>query len=169
MNSETKDLSLQLYESIRAGNVDEVISIIGNGVDINKSAHCPIPLIAAAQDGQTQIVKSLLAVDGIEVNYHMPNGRTALHYAALLEDMMIMKLLLRAGADPAMKDCHGNTPCDLSPWSATRRYLTWLMVMTPQERDERLNPQKYAEPPSNRWIGKPLYAPVVAFNKELPS
>ncbi|MFA5452593.1 MAG: hypothetical protein WC248_03370 [Candidatus Methanomethylophilaceae archaeon] len=75
MNSETKDLSLQLYESIRAGNVDEVISIIGNGADPNQSAHCPIPLIAAAQDGQTQIVKSLLVVDGIEVNYHMPNGR----------------------------------------------------------------------------------------------
>lgn len=108
--SNINDLSLQLYESICAGNVDEVIKIIGNGADPNQSAHCPIPLIAATQNGQTQIVKALLKVDGIEVNYHMPNGRTALHYAALLEDMTILKLLIRAGADPTAKDCNGDTP-----------------------------------------------------------
>lgn len=150
--SNTNDLSIQLYESIRAGNVDEVIKIIGNGADPNQSAHCPIPLIAATQDGQTQIVEALLAVDGIEVNYRMPNGRSALHYAALLEDMTILRLLIRAGAYLTITDCHGNTPYDISPWSATRKYFAELMAITPHERDKKLNPQKYAEPRPSRSL-----------------
>ncbi|TQM64415.1 ankyrin repeat domain-containing protein [Humibacillus xanthopallidus] len=48
---------------------------------------------------------------------HLDDGRTALHQAALLGDLDLIRELLEAGADPAVVDAvHGTTPAGWAQW-----------------------------------------------------
>ena len=58
----------------------------------------------------------LIKAYSLDINYQSPKvgmNRTALHRAAELGDESIVLMLLNMGADPTIKDTHGNTPWDL--------------------------------------------------------
>ena len=67
----------------------------------------------AAHNGNAELVKLLLAQDGVDVNAPDAFGRSALHHACLREKDDAAKVLLAAGADTDMFDKNGFTPLQL--------------------------------------------------------
>lgn len=66
-------------------------------------------LATAVKDGDQASVRSLI-VQKADVNSPMPDGSTALHWAAASDDLETVDLLLRAGANPKAQDRYGFTP-----------------------------------------------------------
>lgn len=64
-----------------------------------------------ARTGQIEHMTRLLASSS-EVNRKTILGATALHYAAARGDRQCVQTLLESGANPALYDHHGKTPCD---------------------------------------------------------
>jgi uncharacterized protein len=71
------------------------------------------PLIAAARGGDAAGVRAAVTA-GADVNARQPDGATALHWAAHLDDLQIAALLIRAGARAGAADDTGTTPLYLA-------------------------------------------------------
>uniref|UniRef100_A0A5B6ZVZ7 Putative zinc finger CCCH domain-containing protein 30 n=1 Tax=Davidia involucrata TaxID=16924 RepID=A0A5B6ZVZ7_DAVIN len=74
------------------------------------------PLMVAAMYGSTDVVKLILSLSEVDVNRYCPDKSTALHCAASsgsVNAVDVVKLLLRAGADPNSTDVNGHHPCDV--------------------------------------------------------
>mmetsp|Transcript_17547 Transcript_17547/g.44660 ORF Transcript_17547/g.44660 Transcript_17547/m.44660 type:complete len:172 (-) Transcript_17547:170-685(-) len=80
----------------------------------NNNAEGITPLLQAAQDGQTAVVKLLLSYDA---NTDIPdfdiNG-TALHYASNNAHLDVIKYLCEAGATREARGFDGSTPLDVA-------------------------------------------------------
>jgi ankyrin repeat protein len=70
-------------------------------------------LIAAAQNGNKAAIQVALH-DHADVNAGEPDGTTALHYAAQIDDPEIADLLLAAGANAKAANKYGSTPLALA-------------------------------------------------------
>ncbi|KAJ3112978.1 hypothetical protein HDU96_003939 [Phlyctochytrium bullatum] len=58
---------------------------------------------------------ALMVQAGAEVNFaSLVSGMTALHWAAMNRDEEMVRVLLRAGANPRMRNYHGNLPSDFA-------------------------------------------------------
>jgi ankyrin repeat protein len=68
------------------------------------------PLHAAADRGDVEALKTLLAAPGARVDAPDAAGRTALLRAVQAQQLGAVRLLLAAGADPARPDASGLTP-----------------------------------------------------------
>lgn len=68
-----------------------------------------IRLAEAVKNGDRATARNLLAQKA-DVNAPMPDGSTALHWAAESDDLETVDLLLRAGANPKAQDRYGFTP-----------------------------------------------------------
>jgi len=75
------------------------------------------PVLIAARLKHWNIMALLLKSDATVVSIQDDSGRTALHYAAEAGDSSGVRLLLRAGADPDLKDLNGQTPRSLGTLS----------------------------------------------------
>jgi hypothetical protein len=74
-------------------------------------------LIEAAYKGDTKKVESLLnSFVSCNVNATDSGGRTALHYAAFIEDPKMADLLIKAGANVDLKDVTGSTALMLAAY-----------------------------------------------------
>jgi len=71
------------------------------------------PLMEAAQNGNKAGVQLALR-NHADVNAPEPDGTTALHYAAQVDDLEIADLLLKAGADAKAANKYGSTPLALA-------------------------------------------------------
>ncbi len=72
-----------------------------------------VPIVDAARDGNKLGVEAMLAKHA-DVNAAEPDGGTALHWAARIDDAEIAALLLHAGADANKKNAYGVTPLSLA-------------------------------------------------------
>ncbi|XP_036327805.1 NF-kappa-B inhibitor cactus-like [Rhagoletis pomonella] len=70
----------------------------------------------ACLSGQANIVSALirLAVHPCLLNIKNDYGQTPLHLAVLTNQIGILRMLLLAGAEPNLRDCHGNTALHLA-------------------------------------------------------
>jgi ankyrin repeat protein len=93
-----------------------VVLLIEAGADVNSANSSGVtPLMMAARWGYKGIVKALVAA-GAEVDSLSSTGpgRTALMYAAICGHDSIVDLLLKADADPSIKDRDGRTASKLA-------------------------------------------------------
>ncbi len=79
-------------------------------VDAATGRLAPPPLQAAADRGDVEALKTLLAAPAIHVDAPDAAGRTALLHAVLAQQAAAVRLLIAAGADPARADQAGLTP-----------------------------------------------------------
>jgi ankyrin repeat protein len=114
-----------LHAAVAANDVAMAKLLLESGSDANAQANIPqsaTPLMLAGQNGNTDLIKLLLAKD-VSVNAHssstnsrVQNGViqfgavTALHTAALAGNAEAVKLLIDAGANVNAEDVRGMTP-----------------------------------------------------------
>ena len=98
----------------RARTVEIARLLLEHGADVDAARGPGVtPLMSAAAAGRTECVKLLLE-HGADPNARdLPDGRTALHRAALEEDPAIARALLEHGAEVNATDTRGNTPLRL--------------------------------------------------------
>jgi ankyrin repeat protein len=97
--------------------------------------HERTPLHLAARYGSSAIVEYLLDDCKADPNAKTDDGRTPLHYAAVVDDeerREVVRLLRDFGADPTVKDGRGRTARDL----AQRRDL-WDVSATLRRAEKR--------------------------------
>ena len=89
--------------------------------------HADSPVADAAEQGDAQIVRALLQ-QGEDVNAAQSDGLTALHWAALNNDLELAKLLLYAGATvkPATR-VGGYTPLHLASRTGNTEVMTAIL------------------------------------------
>ena len=74
----------ELYRAIHAGNVDSVRSLLAGDrtlLNARSAGSGQTPLMAATLQGQTEVVKYLLTVDGIDWTIGEKDGYTPMHGA----------------------------------------------------------------------------------------
>ena len=86
----------------------------------------PAPLQAAADRGDVETLKKLLANPSAPVDAPDSSGRTALLHAVLAQHPAAVRLLLAAGADPARADPAGLTPRAAAQTGASAEIATLL-------------------------------------------
>ena len=86
----------------------------------------PTPLHAAADRGDVETLKKLLANPSAPVDAPDSTGRTALLHAVLAQQPAAVRLLLAAGADPARADQAGLTPRAAAQAGASAEIATLL-------------------------------------------
>ena len=66
-------------------------------------------LVQAVRDGDRAQTATLIE-QGVDINAASPDGATVLHWAAHLDDLEILRLLLQAGANVNVANVYGVTP-----------------------------------------------------------
>jgi hypothetical protein len=100
-----------------------------------------IPLTNAVTSGDEQVVSALLA-NGADVNQTTGGGQTALILAVIFGHTNLVKLLMRAGADPQMRD---NLGLNAIEW-AQRRGLTEALAILTNHPQQRTPPKRIVIP-----------------------
>ena len=130
------------------GKPDSVTWLLDKGEDANFSftdtgenaLHYTI-CKTSEMDQRAEIVKRLIAA-GTDVNKRTVAGKptlcfmrdaflkgeTPLHRAAAYGSAAIIKMLLDAGADPSMKDAHGDTPISWGSWHLRDAEVLRLLI-----------------------------------------
>jgi hypothetical protein len=109
------DLQAEFFEACRRGNVDELASLIKKGCDVNMiSKYCSrTPLHIATFENQLKVVEFLIA-KGADVDAKDKYRNTALHFAAHYGFDAIVRTLLLAKADRALRNKKGKLPVELA-------------------------------------------------------
>ena len=86
------------------------------------------PLVEAVRDGDLDRVRSLLLQSEVDVGAAEPDGTTALHWAAHLDDAAAARLLLGAGAAVNAANAFGVTPLRLAATNGGVPMLALLLA-----------------------------------------
>lgn len=124
-----------------------------------------LPLTNAVQSGDEQAVSAILA-NGADVNETTGGGQTALILAVIFGHTHLVKLLMRAGADPHLRD---NLGLNAVEW-AQRRGLTEAVAILTNTHRESTPPRKIVipleEPPPQKTVAKEPPPPPKRVNGE---
>lgn len=94
--------------------VDNVNLLIATGLDLKKSYYLKYygeaELIHAVKEGDLLRVRKQIKSDDFEHDTRDDNGYTALMWAIIKEDTIIVELLIKIGFDTQVKDNNGNSP-----------------------------------------------------------
>ena len=93
------------------GLLPVVVKLIERGADVNKPGWAPLHY--AATKGHLDVMNVLLE-NHAYIDAASPNGTTPLMMAAMYGTPSAVKLLLEAGADPALKNIQGLTAIDFA-------------------------------------------------------
>jgi Ankyrin repeats (many copies) len=124
-----------------------------------------LPLTNAVQSGDEQAVSAILA-NGADVNETTGGGQTALILAVIFGHTNLVKLLMRAGADPQLRD---NLGLNAIEW-AQRRGLNEAVAILTNTHRESTPPRKIVipleEPPPQKTVAKEPPPPPTRVNEE---
>lgn len=120
-----------LIHAAWAGHDQVVIALIEQGADPNQVINGITPLLAAAGQGHTSVV-ALLARKGANVNATDSSGSTALIHAAFAGNLLMVKELLRAGANPALGP-EGSKAIDMARGQGRTEVVDMLTAQSPQK------------------------------------
>ncbi len=104
---------VQLVEAVSAGNA-------GNTDSFGNTA-----LHQACYNNQSEVVKAMLAKDGVDINACNDEKLTPLYIAAAEDNLLIAELLMESGADVNIGDNYGDSPlyCGRAVRKRGGRYL----------------------------------------------
>jgi ankyrin repeat protein len=96
-----KKQNFQIFEAIFASDLSTVRKLLAEGSDLSQldSEQCFTPLMQAINLGEVEIVQVLLEA-GADIHFSPYFEDTPLGLAALTENLEIVKLLLKFGANP---------------------------------------------------------------------
>ena len=118
-----------LHMSCRTGNFECVDLLIKHQADINvldKQDH--IPLVYACGSGHAHIVAVLLSQnDQMNLNRRDQEGRTPLHYSAMVDRREIVNNLISHGLDPNVRDNSGSPPLHIAAFSGNVHCMNVLL------------------------------------------
>lgn len=113
----TESSEYEIFDAYKQGNISRVLDIIDESRGVNAMDEWnQTPLIIAVQNDDLTVVSALLNArkPKVEVNLAKASGYSALHYAVVRKTPVIMKALLKRGANPnaslLQKGAYGNTP-----------------------------------------------------------
>jgi len=106
--------STPLFLAAENGSVEVIKILISKGANVNHQSAVTTPLVAAAESGHLKTVEFLLDNKANIQGTGKLRTATALHVAAMNDELEIVKLLLSRGADPKIKDDDGRLPIDLA-------------------------------------------------------
>jgi ankyrin repeat protein len=95
-----------ITEAAWQGDLSEVQRLVGQDPGLLNNV---MPLIRASWRGRLEIVRWLVD-QGVAVNGHYGDARTALYNASSTGQAPVVKLLLERGADPTIITQDGSTP-----------------------------------------------------------
>jgi ankyrin repeat protein len=159
-----------------SGDLEISRLLLQNGADVNsRNENCLTPLMFV---GKHLDLARLLIDNGADMNSVNNEGQTALHVAAHLDSLRIVKFLLESGADFNICDKDGQTPLDIATDKGNHdtAYILSSRVAAAMSLDsainstvtpsaiKRLNPSPKLVPPPQR-SGKEANNP----EKEQPS
>jgi hypothetical protein len=112
-------LVAELFNAIEENSVARVLAALDAGADVSsrdvRFGHdAQTPLIAAASNGDTEVVRSLLRT-GAAVNLPSGSGWTALMRATNAGNIDCARILLETGADPNHRNDEGYTALGRCP------------------------------------------------------
>lgn len=101
--------------AIRNSDLKKVRKLAAAGANVNKPilGGKMLPIHLAVRTGDREVVRFLLEKRA-DPNRADSEGNTALHYAAALNDAGMISILLRAKANPAVRNKEEKTPADLT-------------------------------------------------------
>lgn len=108
------------------------------------------PLYFAARMGKEEIIKLFsLSKEDLDINKSRWFGQTLLHAAIDGGDPEVVEVLLRLGADPAIKDQKGDTGVHAAARSGNLTILTHMLEKLSQQKKKRLlsTPNFFGETP----------------------
>lgn len=107
-----------LWNAASAGDLAGVMKALSRKADINSRSDVDewgsSALHMAVKNGHANIVRYLVSKKKIKLNVLDDLERTPLHIAARLGNFKIIVLLFKAGADPYLFDCEGQTPFSIA-------------------------------------------------------
>ena len=124
-----------LFRSIENGDFDEFSRLIDTGLLSAKNKLGETPLYVAAEKGQVEMAKLLIA-KGADAKARTRNGETVLHAASMIESTSLMTALIDAGAEINAANRDGETPLH---WAAMTG--TFLAVKALSDAGADLNVQ----------------------------
>lgn len=99
-----------LADMIKQGRNAEVLAKLQSGLDVNYRNAGGVPLLSmAAEAGNADLLRALLAIEKVDLGATDNNGRTPLMYAASSRSVETVQTLLDKGADPRTRDSLGAT------------------------------------------------------------
>mmetsp|Transcript_97647 Transcript_97647/g.188311 ORF Transcript_97647/g.188311 Transcript_97647/m.188311 type:complete len:566 (-) Transcript_97647:108-1805(-) len=143
---EQQKMDTDLLETAYDGELPGVMKLLNQGADLAaKDGRGNTALSEAACEGHLEVCRCLLdwkAPLGSNPNMANSDGRTSLHRAAFQGKDIVVQLLLERGADPRLKDRHGELPFDMASTDATSKVLcAWDVVKTDKMLEERRTAQ----------------------------
>ena len=85
-----------------------------------------MPLLQAAQAGNTQQVRALITL-GVSPSARSPDGRTALHFCAIYDDVTTAEILVEHGAEIDAKDNKLRSPLRIALGTGSLGVATFLV------------------------------------------
>ena len=108
------DPGMQLHADVVSGNLDQVKSLISDGVDINTNNQLNwTPLHTAVRNNRLEIVKYLLE-NGANLDAVEAGGQTALHFAVESGQKEVVQLLIDKGAKLDIADSRRDSVLSLA-------------------------------------------------------
>ena len=134
-----------LHKACKAGNIEEVRSLIDSGADIEaRDIHYGwTPLLYASSYGHIDIVKLFIDL-GADIETKSNYGHTPLHLASYHGHIDLVKLLINLGADIEAMNNDGETPAQVAKTTTVKKVIECYEHITQLKEWRPWNHSKYS-------------------------